>query len=1378
MAAIPQKRLVHVHLRSTFFIYIILLVNSPVFSQQFSSPLIPVVPELLSGSQVRCIHKDSKGYMWFGTANGLIRYDGVNAYRYMHNPGDRNTLAHNTVNTIIENKDQVLLIGTGQGVCLYDRVLDNFVNLDSIEGNRNYLTSRYITSVTIDEQGHYWIGTHEGGINVYDPEKKEFSYIIEPANKGIMPSTNFINVLHHHEGVIWCGSKGGLLLYSTATKKRLPLNSLSYFSDKQVTDIVLDQKNKLWLATLNGEIAQIITQNGQVKYRKILSGEEFAGSSNRVLAIDFDLHGNLLVGGEEAGFNYVDTKTWKVTRWADREDPSDRLPVNSVQSMFVDNDGIIWIGTLNNGVFLFDNRKKKFETSMEEKEHSIFSDKEARSFVEDEYGNILIAYYGVGIGKVDTRTNTWHNLSDINQKIVNKNLSSIIYDRHGEIWVGTLGKGVYRINLKKRSVVNYSIKSEGFGNDQVFCLYESGNGSIWAGTWGSGLFYFDTEKEIFVNSTEYNKTNHIPNTAYVTAMMEDSDGRFWVGTLYGLYELNKIKDYSFAYTLHVPDSTPGSISGALIQAIREDKNKNLWVATEDNGLNLKEKGAKTFKFYHTENGLRSNTIRSLLIDEHGNIWMGSNKGLSKLIVSTNTIINYGIEDGLKSNNFYTNASLISSEGKFFFGNNYGFTSFFPDDIQVTSIRPTVYFSDLKINNQSVRPGVPESPLAKHISLTSEIELAYDQRSFAIDFVALDYNHSSDYNYCYKLQGFDKEWNCIGSNHTASYTNIDPGNYVFMVKAANQDGVWTEAPIEIEINIQQVFWKTWWAFVIYFAILVGIVYAIIKIRIERLKIKNQLLLERLAREQEHALSESKTQFFTNISHEFRTPLSLVMMPLESLITTDNLPAEFNDKIATAYKNAGRMMRLVNELMDFAKLENGNLQLKVIHGELVSFIMETCGAFNEVAKKRKISFTVSSSIESLTGWFDRDKLERIIFNVLSNAFKFTAEGGTVNLQLNVKYTPIARVNQCRCLELIIVDNGMGISADEIPHIFEKFYQAKSAAKISIPGAGIGLSLTKALVELHQGKIIVESVPDQATVFNILLPIDAAAFQIDNIPQDLIGEATDIHMEKYTLQQASDIDNEDSSGKPEILVAEDNDELREYLVAELRKEFSVLEVKDGNEGLLIARQKNPSLIISDVMMPVMDGIEFCKAIKSDLETCHIPFILLTAKSTIQDQILGIGTGADVYITKPFNVQYLITHVFQVIESRQKLYTRFSQDVYLMPGMLTSNTLDEEFLQKTIDFITNNLQDPQLGVDVIASFFNLSRMQIYRKIKGLTGKSVVEFIRTVRMKQAIKLMDTQKYTLSEIAYEVGFSSSSYFTKCFKDEYGKTPSEFLQQHR
>jgi signal transduction histidine kinase/DNA-binding response OmpR family regulator len=586
-------------------------------------------------------------------------------------------------------------------------------------------------------------------------------------------------------------------------------------------------------------------------------------------------------------------------------------------------------------------------------------------------------------------------------------------------------------------------------------------------------------------------------------------------------------------------------------------------------------------------------------------------------------------------------------------------------------------------------------------------------------------------------------------------------------------VWSDDPIRLQITIDQVFWKSWWAICLYLFAVVLMVYALMRIRFERLKIKNQLMLERVEREREHELSESKTQFFTNVSHEFRTPLSLVLIPLESLMNTSEVPSQLRERIFTAYKNADRMMRLVNELMDFNKLEGGNLKLNIQHGELGRFIIETSSAFHEMAEKRNISFSVVCNVPTLIGWFDKDKLERIIFNVLSNAFKFTDNEGDIKLLINTNHSIISDGTLCECLELVIIDNGIGILPDELPRIFEKFYQAKSSTRISSPGTGIGLSLTKALVELHQGRITAESIPDHATTFTIVLPIDANAFQIEeriHTPADVVYTlpAVDNHQPENTENS-----NED---KAKILVVEDNFELRAYLAAELEKEYIVLEAGDGDEAFEIAVKSNPDLIISDIMMPRKDGNAFCNAIKSNINTSHIPFILLTAKTTVEDQITGVRAGADLYITKPFNIRYLMAHIHQIVASRQLLYSRFSQDVYLMPSKMANNEIDQAFLQKAIDYIIQNIQDSQLSVDTMSDVFNLSRTQVYRKIKALTGKSAVEFIRAVRMKQAIKLMDTHKFTLSEISFQTGFSSASYFTRCFKDEYGKTPSEYLQQ--
>lgn len=1363
---------------TTFFILIATTLFLPdrIHGQELTPSFVPLADEALSNSYIRCFFKDSKGYMWIGTEDALIRYDGSNAHRYVHHPGDKSSIAHNTINIIREGNDDQLWIGTAQGLCIYNRELDNFINVDSIRENRNYLNNRYITDLQFDKQGRLWIGTHEGGINIYDPVRHEFEYIVDPPQGGVLPSSNFINILATAGDTMWCATKGGLLIYDTKTKRRLSLNALNRFADAQISAIVPEATGSLLVATLTGQITRVIPEKGSYRFLRILSGPELGESANKILTMCVDRQGNILAGGENSGFNIVDPETTRVHRLLAEHGSTKRLPTNSVESIYVDDLGLVWIGTFSNGVYLMDGKRKKFETPASSKQPRL-QNREVRSFAEDAAGNTWIASYGLGLARIKNGSESIEVLDRINDRITNKNVTSIMCDQNSELWLGTAGKGVFRIDPISNRVTNYPVVSDGFGNDQVFCLYEDRSGTVWAGTWGSGLFYFDSFNEKFVSAIEYNKPNHIPNTAYVSDILEDSRGTFWIGTLYGLYELTRQSGYSFSYRLHLPGNSAGSIIGTQIQAVLEDDNKNLWIGTPE-GLNLRTNNSSTFSNFRMGQRGIANPVRSILTDRHGNVWIGGSSGLSKFDRATKSFINYSRQDGLTSNNFQRKSALASSSGKLFFGSDNGFDSFFPDSIQTAAASAAVVLSDLKINNQSVKPGVEGSPLAKHISLTSELDLSYDQRSFVIDFVALDYSQSSNYTYCYKLEGFDKDWNCAGKNHSATYTNIDPGSYVFLVKAANRDGLWLDQPLMLEITIEQAFWKTWWAFSIYAAILVMMVYVLMRIRIERMKLKNEVMFEKHIREQEHELSESKMQFFTNVAHEFRTPLSLIMIPLESLMETHEVPPPLRARIYTAHKNASRMKRLVNELLDFNKLEAGNLTLNVQHGDIVQFISEISSAFNEMAAKRRIRFSVVFEEPVIMGWFDRDKLERIIFNVLSNAFKFTADAGGIKLKVNIKQSVISDGSLCRCVELVIEDNGIGISPEEMPHIFEKFYQAKSSTKITSPGTGIGLSLTKALVEIHNGTIVATSVPDQSTIFTILLPIDASVYNVEEAASTLPILYTPLPPDEPVPNAAAEEcaeGTEESTDKPKILVVEDNVELREYLVAELKAEFTVLEAAHGEEGLTLALEGGPDLIISDIMMPVKDGIEFCNEIKSNISTSHIPFILLTAKATVDDQIKGIKTGADLYVPKPFNVRYLITHVQQMIESRRKLYARFSQDVYLMPGKVTTNSLDQEFLQKAIDYIIGNLQDPQLGVESIGELFHLSRMQAYRKIKALTGKSVVEFIRMVRMKQAIKLMDSHKLTLSEIAFEVGFNSASYFTRCFKDEFGKTPSEYLE---
>ncbi|WP_100614349.1 hybrid sensor histidine kinase/response regulator transcription factor [Confluentibacter citreus] len=1353
----------------------------PVQSQSQLTSFMPVAPEELSNSFVRCFLKDSKGYMWFGTNDGLIRYDGINTYRYVHNPIDNKTITNNSINAIIEDSNHKLWIGTGQGLSNYNRETDNFTNVDSIPGNKNHLNNVYITALSFDDQGKLWIGTHGGGVNIYDISSLTFSYLSGINTHSSPLAKDYISKLLLIDNNMWCGTKGGLKVFNTTTTKPA---SLKFTGEglpmDEISELIIDDFDTILFSTSNGEITKVIYKDGYYSFKNIVSKYSKNGLGvSGILALAADSKGNLWIGGENSKLIYFDIKNNKLTYFGNESGNPKKLPTNSIRSVYIDDDGLTWIGTFNKGVYLIDNNAGKFDSyQLGDFKASELEGKDIREFVEDKKGDIWIACDGIGLIRLDSETNELKRCDEINRQLDTKFITAMTFDRQGNIWVASWADGVYKINLSTNRAVKYMLQSGGFGDNKAFFLYLDKKGTIWAGSNGSGLFYFDEKRQRFVILYEENKPNYISKTSYVSSMVEDYEGGLWIGTMYGLYKLTRNEDGLFNYQLYRQDIAHGGFSSNNIQDIYQDAHENLWFGTTDNGIVLKPRQSNEFKTFQKKDGLSSNTIRSILMDSVGNIWISGNKGLSKLDLSTNTFTNYDKLDGLASNNFNNSASITTSKGKLFFGSNNGFNTFYPDSIQSHSGTPIVYLTDLKINNQSMAISGSGSPLNKHISLTSNIELSYDQRSFTIDFVAINYGKKAPYEYCYMLEGFDKSWNCIGSGHSATYTNIDPGDYVFLVNASNSDGTWANTSERLHITIKQIWWKTWWAILIYVIFIASVVYFLSRIRMERIRMKNQLVMERLAREQEHQLSESKTQFFTNISHEFRTPLSLIAMPLESLSAMEELPFSVKERIGAIQASSNKMLRLVNELMDFNKLENTKLKLQVQQGELVRFITDIADSFNDISKKRNIHFGIHSMVGALHGWFDHDKLDKILVNILSNAFKFTSDKGQINIIINSKEAIVGDQQvKSRCLELSILDNGIGIPENELPFIFDKFYQATSSPSIANSGTGIGLSLTKGLVELHHGHIKVESKPNHETLFVIVIPIDKEIYSDDNVCEiseciDTVPESMN-HIETINY----DLDDEESNDKPQILIVEDNDELRKYLALELRHQFHVMEAKNGQEGLEVALETSPDLIISDILMPIKNGIDLCKDIKTNLKTSHIPFILLTARTTVDDQITGIETGADVYITKPFSIRFLIVQVNQIIESRQKLYSQFSKDVYLLPNKVAQNEIDQEFLQRAIDYIIENIQNPQLGVNSIAELFNLSRMQVYRKIKALTGKSVVNFIRMVRIKQALKLMDTQKYALAEIAYLTGFNSASYFTTSFKEEYGKAPSEYLEQN-
>ncbi len=1364
-----------------------------------NDPEFQSLPQNFEYNGITCILKDYKGYMWFGTGDGLIRYDGNNLYVYESDPYDSTSLSHYSINTLFEDNDSNLWIGTVSGLHLYNRKKDDFINIGHINTNLNRFVNSYISALCMDNQSLLWVGTIGDGINVYNTNNqtvRNYPYNIYDLDGISSYRINCITI--DKDNNIWIGTQNGLNLFSDK------IDGFKHFyyeqgnpeslSNNHIICLIVDREGNLWIGTKDGSINKLIKKDNSFLFKRYnINTKEGSLSNNSILSLCADKRNNLWIGTENGGLYQMNINTNNLKVFQVKEGYLYSLNSNSIWSLYSDYEGRLWIGTYNKGINVIDNEFNKFESYQKNAfDKNSLPDNDIKGFTEDKKGNIWIATDGGGICKFDPINHQFNRIianSDQYKILANNAIQNILYDSNNNLWVGTWGGGIDRFDMNGIKIKNYKVECEdGGGNNNVFEMYEDSDGNIWVGTAGSGLYQYSAINDTFNQIICENQSGILTRDTYVTAMLEDSKRCFWVGTLYGMVILKRNPDQKYT-CINLSQIDYPSLSSNMINVIFEDSKKQLWFGTGDNGLNLFNRQDSTFTVFQNKDGLPSNSIRGILEDDNRFLWIMTNKGLSKFNYDSLSFRNYTSEDGLNSNEFYRRSCLRAKNGEFYLGGENGFNVFYPQNIKKNTFIPPVCLTNLKINNIQAEIGAKDSPLKKHIGETTEITLNHKQSSFTIEFVALNYTRPARNQFSYKLEGFDNDWNYIGNNRSASYTNIKPGKYIFMVKGSNNDGVWNNHPTELKITIKPTIWKSWWAIIIYIILLSVLTIISLKIWNERIKIKNQLKLEQLAREKEHELNELNIKFFTNIAHEFRTPLSLIIAPLESLI--NSVRENIKEKLMVIYRNAERLLQLTNNLMDIRKLEDGNTKLKVQNRDILSFIKDVSSFFYMNSKSHNIDFKIESAENSIPGWFDPEKLETILLNLLSNAFKFTSDNGKITVTANVfntseiekkYYKHIEKTDiDSKYIEIKISDTGTGILPEELPYIFDKFYQAKSSGIKKKSGTGIGLTLTKSLIDMHHGKIWVESIPEKDTCFAFILPVDLNAYNEDEIvfePKDVLKSERIDNVDQ--IPALVDMENLPETNfdeeKPEILIVEDNDELRLFLANELGKKYKITQAENGKTGVDLALSEIPDLIVSDILMPEYTGIDLCKTIKSDVRTSHIPVILLTAKTTINEQIEGIKTGADAYITKPFNVQFLFAKINQLIQSRRKLYAHFSQDVYIMPNKMTDNEIDQLFIQKAIDYIILNISDNNLNVEGLAVAMNMSRSNVYRKIKALTGKTIIEFIRIIRLKQAIKLMETNKFTLAEIAYQTGFTSPAYFTKSFKNQYGKPPSDYLAE--
>lgn len=1346
---------------------------------------------------VRCIFKDHKGFMWFGTESGLVKYDGISLFVYENTTGVATSLKTNAVNTIAEDKNGDLWIGTSGGLNLYDRGKDNFSDVPGTGDTVNALNQMLITTLFSDKQSLLWVGSYGSGLFAYDPDAgKAMNYSNSDNDPYSISSDGITCMVRDKKGNLWIGTQNGLNVMTRPGRFERFFNeadNLNSISNNSITSLAVDPAGYIWAGTKGGGLNRIARGEDSITVERYTTDSRQSRISNNfILSLYADSEGMLWIGTDNGGLNRLHTATGVIHYYKAEDRDEYALNSNSIWSLFGDEENRLWIGTYNKGINIVDEKFMKFESFKKLGfADQYLGNNDVMGFTGDDQGNVWIATNGGGICRFDPVRRKFNRLvfNDSQQVLMaNNDVQDILFDSGGNLWIGTWAGGIDRLSREGIRIRNYRlINSLGTEINNVFTLYQDPEGRIWAGTAGNGLFLYDKREDAFLSFSCGSNPDLISAQSFVTSMLYDAENNFWVGTIYGLVKMKMQDGRPVQCVNYLNSDDPSSLSSNVVECIFEDSKGRIWIGTSDKGLNLFNQQDNSFTRFQKTDGISSNVIKGILEDDEGFLWISTGKGICRFHYEKNSFRNFTREDGLNSNEFNLNACFRAGNGEFYFGSENGFNIFYPGKISENNAIHAVYLTGLKINNKPALIGAKDSPLNKHILETTEITLNYKQTSFSIDFVALNYTRPARNQFCYKLEGFDEDWNCIGTQRTASYTKIKPGKYIFKVKGSNNDGIWNEQPAELKITIKPPYWETWWAKLFYMLLVSAAVLVAINIRNERISIRNKLKLEQLAREKEHELNEANIHFFTNIAHEFRTPLNLILAPLEGIIT--KAESKIKGQLMVIYRNANRLLQLTNNLMDFRKLEEGRTKLKVQHGDIRQYIAEILNYFKVNSRNLQVDFEAGNSQTSIMGWFDPAKLETILLNLLSNAYQHTPDKGRISItagvlnstELKQKY-PDAGVDiqsRSKYIEIDVSDNGEGIPPEELPFIFDKFYRGKSSEIRRNQGTGIGLTLTRGLVEMHHGRIWAESTPGVNTRFIVVLPIDAEAYKEDDLLPESVGVLKRNIIENpepgaRMNDKEPDADPEQEKEKPEILIVEDNEELRAFLVKELGNKFKVAQAHDGRTGIELAQREIPDLIVSDIIMPNISGIELCSTIKTDVRTCHIPVILLTAKTSIKEQIEGIETGADVYITKPFNIQFLCAQINQLIRSRRDLYAYFSKEVYFMPNKLTERELDQEFLNETIDYIVKNITDNSLNVEGLAEHLKLSRSNVYRKIKALTGQSIIEFITMIRLKQAVKMMETGRQTLAEIAYLTGFTSPSYFTKCFKKQYGKPPSEYL----
>nr|WP_294946456.1 hybrid sensor histidine kinase/response regulator transcription factor [uncultured Mucilaginibacter sp.] len=1348
----------------------------------------------LSHSQVNCIFKDTKGFMWFGTASGLNRYDGYSFKVFKHNVNNKNSINDDFVTNICEGPDKKLWVTTRAGYSFYDPETEQFNN-DVSPVLYSFKLPEYptVSKILHIGKGDFWFLCPDSGLYRYNKLKGTTTRYHHHHNSSpSLYSNSITDIKQDARGNLWLVYNDGVVELFDVQR-----NAITYHTDVfskaanskgRYYSITVDKDGDLWVFNPNMDSGAYYYSPLTGRFRRFAKeSAEAPLMSNIITNIIQADDGLIWISTDHGGINVLDKKSLKITYLLNREDDAKSLGQNTVL-LYKDNTGIMWAGTLREGVSYYHKNIIRFPLYRHfASDPRSIGFEDVNKFVEDKHGNLWIGTNGGGLIYFDRKAGKFtqykHDPGNANS-LSSDIIVSLCIDHNQQLWIGTYFGGLDQFDGRK--FIHYKHNDgvpTSIADDRIWSILEDSSNRLWIGTFAAGLQMFDREKKIFSSPFKQGDIT----SPYISALHEDTKGNLWVGGYFGISKILKNGRGVIHYNRKKND--PNSLISDDINSITQDSRGLIWIATRD-GLSILNPETNRFISLTKKDGLPDNQVSNVLEDSRGAMWVSTSNGLCRVTLTPgNGTYEFQFErfdetDGLQGREFSAYAALRTNKGELIFGGSHGFNIFDPLSIHPNIEKPKLIFTGFQLFNKSISANEEVDGhvvLTKAISATSEITLNHSENVFTIEFAALNFFNPNKITHQYMMEGFDKGWlTADNATRKATYTNLDGGDYTFKVRAIGQEGRWKPSYIKLKIKVFPPFWKSTLAYVVYLLLITGTLFLIRRRGIQ--KIRRQFIAEKEKQEanslieQERQevkrmqeLDQLKTKFLTNVSHEFRTPLSLIMAPVDKmLIDADN---ERGEQLNMIRRNAKRLLNLVNQLLDFRKMEVQELKLHARRGDIVSFIKEMSYSFSDIAEKKHIRFVFDSEIEKLNVNFDHDKIERIIFNLLSNAFKFTPEGGHVSVLLSTKKTPGQQM-----LEIKVIDTGIGIPADKKDKIFERFFQNDIPGSMVNQGSGIGLSITKEFVKLHNGEMYVESELGQGSYFTILLPLHIA---IEAEEQDFYDERSPAEPPgtscEHALQQPGGLA---ATKKLTVLLVEDNEDFRFYLKDNLNDVFHIIEAANGKEGWQKTLSLHPNLVVSDITMPEMNGIDLCRKIRNDKRTSHIPVVLLTAITGEEQQLKGLETGANDYLTKPFNFEILLSKLKNILAIQQDMRKTYQKQLDAKPTDVMPESFDEAFIKKALLLIEKNIDNADFSVEELSSELCVSRVTLYKRALTLTGMSPVELVRSIRLKRAAQLLENSQLTISQISYKVGFKSQKYFVRSFKAEFNCLPSAYQQKSK